>query len=94
MTSPNVSLVLKDVESDRDRLERRLERLEQGTPDSENKQAHDQIRLRDLEMENARLEQRTETLEREGGAFLLQKQACPAANVALIHICRRSINDI
>ena len=52
VTSPDVSLVLKlqqklkEVESDRDRLERRLERLEQGTPDSENKQAHDQIRVR------------------------------------------------
>ena len=36
---------LKEVEADRDRLERRLERLEQGTPDNENKQAHDQIRV-------------------------------------------------
>ena len=51
VTSPDVNLVLKlqqklkEVEGDRDRLERRLERLEQGTPDSENKQAHDQIRV-------------------------------------------------
>ncbi|XP_043239041.1 unconventional myosin-Vb-like isoform X1 [Amphibalanus amphitrite] len=61
LPSPDVNLVLKlqqklkEVEADRDRLERRLERLEQGTPDSENKQAHDQIRLQDLEMENAKL---------------------------------------
>ncbi|XP_037069496.1 LOW QUALITY PROTEIN: unconventional myosin-Vb-like [Pollicipes pollicipes] len=58
--SPDVNLVLKlqqklkEVETERERLAKRLERLEQATPDSENKQAHDQIRLQDLEMENAK----------------------------------------
>ena len=60
LLSPDVNLVLKlqqklkEVEGDRDRLERRLERLEQGTPDSENKQAHDQIRVRGDERRPAR----------------------------------------